>query len=144
MTNIANRNSGRFGAFLGWDPMRLFDELMAWEPLGSEVVWSAYRSPVSLVQDDDGATIAIDMPGVDANDLELTFDRGTLSIAGKRGERTYRHSVVLGDAIDPASIDAQLDKGVLTVRAAKRPEAKPRKILVRLDPEKALEAGETK
>jgi hypothetical protein len=42
----------------------------------------------------------------------------------------------------PASIDAPLDK--LTVCAAKRPEAKPWKVLASTAGEKALEADETK
>jgi HSP20 family protein len=123
--------------------MRLFDDLMTWEPPGSEIVWSAFQSPVSVARTDEGATITVDLPGVDPNDLELTFDKGMLAITGKRGERTYRYNVALGDTIDPDAIDAKLDKGVLTVHAAQRPETKPRKILVG-SRSKALEPGESK
>lgn len=123
--------------------MRLFDDLMTWQPPGSEVVWSACSSPVNLEHSDDGATITVDMPGVDPNDLELTFETGTLSITGKRGEQTYQYSIALGDTIDPNQIDAQLDKGVLTVHAHKRPEAKPRKILVACAAQKTLDSAET-
>ena len=137
------RNGRRLGTLLSWDPMRLFDDLITWQPPGSEVVWSAFQSPVNVTHTEDGATIAVDMPGVDPNDLELTFDNGTLAIAGKRGERTYRYTVTLGDTIDPDAIEAKLDKGVLTVHAHKRPEAKPRKILV-ATPDKALSSGESK
>ncbi len=42
----------------------------------------------------------------------------------------YSYRVNLGDAYDADQIEADLDKGVLTVKAAKRPEAKPRKILL--------------
>jgi HSP20 family molecular chaperone IbpA len=123
--------------------MRLFDDLMTWQPPGSEVVWSAYGSPVGVTQTENGATITVDMPGVDPHDLELTFENGTLAIAGKRGEQIYRYSVALGDTIDPDAIEAQLDKGVLTVHAHKRPEAKPRRIAV-ATPDKALNPGESK
>ena len=136
------RNGRRFGTLAGWDPMRLFDDLMTWQPPGSEVVWSAFSSPVNVKHSDDGATITVDMPGVDPNDLDLTFEAGTLSITGKRGEQTYQYSVALGDTIDPNQIDAQLDKGVLTVHAHKRPEAKPRKILVACAAQQALDSGE--
>ena len=138
------RNGRRFGTLVGWDPMRLFDDLMTWQPPGSEVVWSASSSPVNVEDSDDGATITVDMPGVDPNDLELTFETGTLSITGKRGEQTYQYSVALGDTIDPNQIDAQLDKGVLTVHAHKRPEVKPRKILVAGASQNALDSGESK
>ena len=140
---VPDRNGRRFGTLLSWDPMRLFDDLMTWQPAGSEVVWSAYPSPVHVAHDDDGTTITVDVPGVDPADLELTFENGTLAIAGKRGERTYRYSVELGDMIDADAIEAKLDKGVLTVHAAKRSEAKPRKILV-ATADKALESGESK
>ncbi len=140
---VPDLNGRRFGTLLSWDPMRLFDDLMSWQPPGSEVVWSAYQSPIQLMQNTDCATITVDMPGVDPQDLELTFENGTLAIAGKRGERTYRYSIALGDTIDPDAIEATLDKGVLTVLAHKRPEAKPRKILV-ATADKALEPGESR
>jgi HSP20 family protein len=144
MNNLAPyRNGRRFGTLLSWDPMRLFDDLMTWQPPGSEVVWSAFQSPVNVAHDDDGATITVDMPGVDPDDLELTFDSGTLAIAGRRGDQTYRYSVALGDSIDPEAIEAKLDKGVLTVHAHKRAEAKPRKILVSTA-NKVLKPGESK
>jgi len=122
--------------------VRLFDDLVSWQPPGSEVVWSAFASPVNVKHSDDGATITVDMPGVDPDDLGLTFEAGTLSITGKRGEQTYRYSVALDDTIDPDQIDAQLDKGVLTVHAHKRPETKPRKILVTCAAQKTIDSGE--
>jgi HSP20 family protein len=137
------RNGRRLGTLLSWDPMRLFDDLMTWQPLGSEVVWSPFQAPVNVAHTDDGATITVDMPGVDPDDLELTFDNGTLAIAGKRGEQTYRYSVSLGETIDADAIEAKLDKGVLTVHAKKRAEARPRKIVV-ATADKALNPGESK
>src|SRR4029078_3720640 len=97
---------------------------------------------VNVKHSDDGATITVDMPGVDPSDLDLTFEAGTISITGKRGEQPYKSSVARGDTIDPNQIDAQLDKGVLTVHAHKRPEAKPRKILVAGAAQKTLNSGE--
>jgi HSP20 family molecular chaperone IbpA len=141
---VPDRNGRRFGTLLSWDPMRLFDDLMTWHPPGSEVVWSAYQAPVHVAHTDDGATITVDMPGVDPQDLELTFEAGRLAIAGKRGEQVYRYNVALGDTIDPNAIEARLDKGVLSVHAHKRAEAKPRKILVNASNGKALGTGEPK
>jgi HSP20 family molecular chaperone IbpA len=109
------------GSLLNWDPLRLFDV----------PVWSPYESPVRLVHDDDASVITVDMPGVDEADIDITYRAGELLIAGKRGDRMYRYRVALGDAFDPDRIEANLDKGVLTVRAQKRPEAKPRKISLR-------------
>jgi HSP20 family molecular chaperone IbpA len=137
------RNGRRLGTLLSWDPMRLFDDLMTSQPPGSEVVWSAFQSPVNVAHTKDGATITVDMPGVDPGDLELTFEDTTLAIAGKRGERTYRYKVTLGDTIDPDAFEATLDKGVLTVHAHKRPESKPRKIVV-ATPDKSPSSDDSK
>jgi HSP20 family protein len=144
MNNLAPyRNGRRLGTLLSWDPMRLFDDLTTLQPPGSKVVWSAFQSPLHVTHTEDGATITVDLPGVDPNDLELTFDSGTLAIAGKRGEQTSHYSVALGDTIDPDAIEANLDKGVLTVHAHRRPETRPRKILV-ATPNKPLNPGDSK
>jgi HSP20 family protein len=135
--NTRYPNDRRVGALLGWDPT-LLDALVTWQPPGAEVVWSAFQTPVNVKQTDEMATVTVDFPGVDAQDLDLIFEAGTLSITGKRGEQTYRYSVALGDTIDPNHIEAQLDKGVLVVNAHKRPETKPRKILIGA-PQKTLD-----
>jgi HSP20 family protein len=109
-----------------WDPMRLFNDVL-WQPPGAEVV---LPPPVQVQHSENGVTIVADMPGVDSRDLDLTFERGTLTITGKRGERVQRFAVALGDTIDPDRIEAALDKGVLTIVAEKRPETKPRKIAI--------------
>ena len=143
-TFTQDSNGRRFGSRLSWDPLRLFDELMSWEPAGSQTVWAPYAPPARLETSEEGATITVDMPGVDPADVELTFAEGQLAITGKRGERTYRYTVALGDAIDPDHIEAELDKGVLTVRAHRKPEARPRKIQLQAAPAKRLDSGENK
>jgi len=138
-------SNGRIGmpSLLGWDPMRLFDDLLSWNPRGGEVLWTA--SPVQVSHGEDGVSLSVDMPGVDPRDLDLTFEAGQLTIAGKRGERSYRYTVALGDEYDPDSIEATLDKGVLSLTAAKRPEAKPKKIALKgSSAQKSLASGESK
>lgn len=143
MTNlISNRTGRRFGTLL--DPARLLEDLMTWQPAGSEVVWSAMSAPMIVEHSDDGVTITVDMPGVDAVDIDLTVESGVLAIAGKRGERTYNFNVTLDERIDPNTIEAKLDKGVLAVHAQKRPEAKPRKIMVNGGTQKTLDVSEPK
>ena len=136
-------NAGRFGTLLTRDPMRLLDQLMVWQPPNSQVVWSAAAAPVSAQRTDDGVLVTIDMPGVAPEDIDMTFQAGKLAITGKRGERTYSYSVVLGDQIDRDRLDASLDKGVLTVHAHARPEAKPRKIAI-TGSQKSIDVGESK
>jgi HSP20 family molecular chaperone IbpA len=126
------------------DPLRLFDDLLSWEPVGGETVWAPYTPPVAIQNKEDGATLTVDMPGLGPEDVELTFQDGVLSIRGKRDQRSYAYSVTLGDAFDPDHIEAALDRGVLTVHAHKKPEAKPRKIALQgASPQKSLDSGDT-
>lgn len=141
-TNAYNNGSFAMPALLGWGPT-LFEELLGWRPRGAGAAWSA--SPVAVRQDQDHVLVSADMPGVDPNDLDVVFERDSLSITGKRGDFTYRYSVHVGDDIDPSSIEAQLDKGVLMIKAGKRPETKPRKIQIKGvtgAESKSLESGE--
>ena len=142
MSNTVRYENGRglgMPSLFSFDPLRVFDELIRWEPIGAQ--WSAYPTPLRVQDDDDGATITVDMPGVDVDDVDLTLHGGTLTITGKRGGQTYRYRVALSEAIDPNSLEADLAKGVLTIRAHKRPEAKPRKIALRRDDHKRLSDG---
>ena len=142
MTKMIPFSNARIGmpTLLGWDPLRLFDDLLNWNPAGGETLWSA--APVHVKHDDDRVLVTVDMPGVDAEDLDLTLEAGNLTIAGQRGERLYRYSVALGHEYDASTVEAQLDKGVLTISAAKRPEAKPRKIALKGSDQKTLESGD--
>lgn len=113
---------------------------MVWYPRGSETVWSAATAPIHATEDASGATVMVDMPGVDPEALDITFEAGKLDIVGKRGERVYRYSVALGSKFDPDTITAKLDKGVLTLTAKLRAEAKPRKIAIGVGTQAVIDA----
>ena len=90
--------------------------------------------------------IELDAPGVAKEDVDLTFDKGTLQVSLERkvpeGDRTNWHnergfgkvtrSVSLPDTVDPATIAAELTNGVLHVTITKRPESQPKKIEVKV------------
>jgi HSP20 family protein len=124
--NAISSDHDRLGTLLSWDPMLM----LRWMPAGGQLVETASTAPMHVEMTADGAMLTVDMPGVRPEDLEVTFETGTLAIAGKRGDRTYRYHVELGNAFDPDRFEAQLEHGVLTVHATRRPEAKPRKITV--------------
>lgn len=142
-TLVPFSNGRRVGSLLSSDPLRLIDDLLSWEPLGGETVWSPYTPPVKIHNNEDGATLTVDMPGLGPDDVELTFQEGVLSIRGKRDQRSYAYSVTLGEAFDPDHIEAALDRGVLTVHAHKKPEARPRKISIKgASQQKSLDSGD--
>ena len=87
-------------------------------------------------------------PGLDADKLEITVDRGLLIIAGERktqlpppaervnvyaNERfsgSFRRVVSLPDDADPNRVDASYRDGVLRITVAKRESSLPRRIAV--------------
>lgn len=84
-------------------------------------------------------TIEADLPGLDEKDVSVTLADGVLTIKGeRRSEReekdgnyhlsersfgSFMRSLRLPETIDENDIEARFDKGVLTVVAAKKPEA---------------------
>lgn len=108
----------------------------------------ALRPPVDICEDANGITLLADMPGVSRDRLNIQVDKDTLSIEGEakidmpegmkplyadvRSTR-YRRSFALSGELETDSIEASLKDGVLCLRIHKRPEARHRKIEVRID-----------
>jgi HSP20 family protein len=105
-----------------------------------------WRAPASIWEAENTFHIEIDAPGVEKEDVDLTFNKGALQITLERkapvGERTNWHnergygkvsrSVSLPETVDPETIGAELTNGVLHVTIQKLPEAQPKKIDVRV------------
>jgi HSP20 family protein len=91
--------------------------------------------------------VTVDLPGLEPNDVNVTFEEGMLTIGGKRqfqeedkgdtwhrierGFGTFARSIRLPQTADPERIEASFDKGVLRVSVPKTEQAKPRTIEVR-------------
>ena len=122
------------------DPFRDFDRL-------AEAVFGTQSRPVSMPMDayrhGDVFVVALDLPGVDADSIDLTVERNVLTVHADRrstiaenaeqlvGERTYgtfSRQLFLGDTLDAEHLTAQYDDGVLTIRIPVAEQAKPRKI----------------
>jgi HSP20 family protein len=91
-------------------------------------------------------------PGIDASKLEITIDRGVLTLAGERvsslpdeqqarerklsvysQERpfgSFRRAISLPDDVDPSRVNATYRDGVVQVSIARRESAQPRRISV--------------
>ena len=86
-------------------------------------------------------------PGIDPSSLEVSVDRGLLTIAGRRDARAsegkatvyarerlvgeFRRVVSLPEDADPARVDAAYRNGVLHVRVEKREASRPRRIEIK-------------
>ena len=93
----------------------------------------------------DAYVLLLDLPGVEKEGISLTLEKGEMRVraavdenAGTQGRRlfsetrpaTFARSFTLGEGIDTNSVDAQYDKGVLTVKLYKHEGVKPREISI--------------
>jgi HSP20 family protein len=102
--------------------------------------------PVDSFRNGDEFVIAFDLPGVDANAIDIDVERNVLTVRAERrpidlGEHAvaqlterplgvFSRQLFLGDALDTEHIDAAYDNGVLVLRIPIAEKAKPRKINV--------------
>lgn len=127
------------------DMNRLFDRFTGGSFPSLPHLFGSAMSEDAILMDvdvrDNGKEIVIEaeLPGVEEEDLSVSMSDGVLTIKGEkkfehdeekedyqRMERYYgnfRRSMRLPDSIDAEKVEAKLNKGVLTVKIAKRPEA---------------------
>jgi HSP20 family protein len=107
---------------------------------------AAIRPLVDIFETADGITLRADMPGVSKEGLNLRVEganllvEGTINIVPEQKmsalyadvrSTLYRRSFVLGNELEAANIEANLQDGILTVRIPKRADLRPRRIEVR-------------
>jgi HSP20 family protein len=112
----------------------------------SSVVTSQWVPRVDVKEEKDRFVLFADLPGIDPDEIEVSMDKGTLTIKGERSsesaEQTDRFSRIerrygsfyrrfaLPDSADPQGIQAHGRNGVLEITIPKRPESAPRRIQV--------------
>lgn len=109
--------------------------------------------PMDVIETADHYLVKAALPGLKSDDLEITYNQGTLSIKGevrdeteKEGEDqkkdtryhirerrfgTFQRSVTLPVTINADAIEASYEDGVLTLKLPKSDEVKPKRIPVR-------------
>jgi len=88
---------------------------------------------IDVLQSDNGFLILADLPGVKSGDLEIQFDKDTLTVVGRREAAgyAYRRVFTLSRDIDPDGISAELADGVLTLQLPKHASRRARTIQVK-------------
>lgn len=100
--------------------------------------------PLAVWEDEKYLHFEAELPGCTIEDVDLTVHQGLLRLAytrkapdenrrywlNERGFGSYQRTISLPDTVDPESISAELNAGILHVTLAKRPEVQPRKIAV--------------
>lgn len=141
-----------------WNPMRdmlamqnqldrMFDE--AWRPLYDDNMGIA----LDIDESEDAYTVSAAIPGMDAEDIDVSMNDNVLTISGEtrvenerkdeEGKRVlmrerrygqFSRSVRLVNPVDADNIEATYENGVLTLTLPKREESKPRRIAVKTNP----------
>jgi HSP20 family protein len=99
--------------------------------------------PMDGLRRADEVVLRFDLPGIDPDSIQVTVDRGVLSVSAKREEKyaenerlfirertvgSLSRRVYLPDHLDADAIEAAYNNGVLEVRIPVIEKAKPRKI----------------
>ena len=105
-----------------------------------------WNPATDIVENADGYTITLDVPGFAKDDFKVRIHEGVLTVNGERkspevtdeeyfsyNERpygTFERSFRLPDHIDSETIKGSYEDGVLTLELTKKEEAKPHLITV--------------
>ncbi len=132
---------------------RLFENAFVgpWEGRSS---WASDMA-LDVVEREDEFVVKASIPGINPDDLEITFNDRTLTIRGeikedqeKEGTRyhlrerrygNFSRSLTLATAIDADKILANYDTGILTLHLPKTEEVKPKRITISSENSKVLE-----
>jgi HSP20 family protein len=149
-----------------WDPIRemismrnavdrMFDSTLA--PAGSlEYPATTWGLALDVVEDEEGFTVKASVPGLSPEEIEITFTDNVLTIKGEikdeseqqdvryhlreRRYGSFVRSLTVGARINADKIEANYDKGVLTLHLPKTEEVKPRRIAIQANGAKVIEA----
>ncbi|MBZ5569494.1 MAG: Hsp20/alpha crystallin family protein [Acidobacteriia bacterium] len=144
-------------AITRWDPFhelnlitsrmnRLFQD--AYSPGSTEenLTTTTFVPPVDIYEDEHSITLKVEVPGIDQKDIDVRLENSTLTVRGERKfekeekeenfhrvERRYGsfyRAFTLPNTVDPDSVTADYDSGVLRIKLAKKAEAKPKQIKI--------------
>ena len=113
---------------------------------GKQITAGDWTPAVDIKEEDNQFVLFVDVPGVEAKDIDITTEKGVLMLKGqryaetkeqhdgyKRIERTrgsFQRSFTLPDTADTDRISAKNKNGVLEIVIPKHAEVQPRKITV--------------
>lgn len=140
-----------------WDPARELDTLQSdvnrlfdsffgrrGEPGGAAQARRRWVPAMDLVETDESLVLRADLPGLGRDDVEVEVKDGVLTVSGERRaehedkregyhrvERSFgrfSRSLELPKGVDPESVSAGFENGVLEVRIPKPAERQPTRV----------------
>lgn len=129
---------------------RIFDNQIAANSDAGSSATADWIPPADIAEYADRFVLQFDVPGVDVGAIEITLDRGVLTLSGERRSDTvdktdekgiersrrerphgrFHRRFTLPDTVDAAAVRATGSNGVLQVTIPKQPKAQPRRIEV--------------
>ena len=125
---------------------RLFEARMGRTPHGGHETATDWVPAVDIREEDARFVLEADLPGVKAEDIEVTMEDGVLTLRGSREterreegagfrrlERvagTFFRRFTLPDTADAEAITAKSDNGVLEIVIPKHAKVQPRRISI--------------
>src|ERR1700729_2629580 len=125
-----------------------FDPFRELDRLADQALTSARTPrtmPMEAFRRGDQFIVAIDVPGVNQEDIHVTVERNVIELSARRqplrqegdevivDERPqgeFRRQLFLGDNLDPDHLSAICDRGVLTLTIPVSEASKPRKVQI--------------
>ena len=144
-------------AITRWDPFRdvlalqnrmnsLFQDFNRGDNSGDLMTTASFVPPVDIYEDEHKITLKLEVPGMKESDLDIQLENNMLTVKGERKfeneekeenfhriERRYGsfyRSFTIPNTVNPESVKANYDAGVLKIELGKRAEAKPKQIKV--------------
>jgi HSP20 family protein len=158
-------------ALVRWEPVReltslqsemnrLFNTFFDTPTTGGNGGARRWIPSMDLVETDEHFVLRADLPGLTEKDVNIEVEDNVLTVSGERKaehedkregyvrvERSYgsfRRSLTLPEGVDPESVSASFDKGVLEVRIPKPEERKPRRVAIQVGEQPAAIEGTEK
>jgi HSP20 family protein len=140
-----------------WDPFRELSNFRWWNfrnemdrmfenNMLSPFETTTWDLALDVAETDDEFLVKASLPGINPDELEITYNANVLTIKGETREEketdekryhlrerrygSFSRSVSLPSSVKPEKIEASYDAGVLTLHLPKAEEAKPKRIPV--------------
>jgi len=166
---ISNPFGGIDMTLYRWDPYRdvlalqnrmnsLFQDFSRNTGENEQVTTASFVPPVDIFEDEHKLVLKLEIPGVRQQDLDVRIENTTLTVKGERNfqsegkeenfhrvERRYGsfyRAFTVPTTVDPESIKADYEAGVLRLELQKRPESKPKQIKVNVASPRQLNHAE--
>jgi HSP20 family protein len=157
-------------ALIRWEPVReinsiqqemnrLFNTFVD-TPAAGDSRTRRWIPAMDLVERDDHFVLRVDLPGLSESDVNVELQDNVLTISGERKQEherkadgyyrlerafgSFSRSLTLPEGVDPDSVTAKFENGVLEVSVPKPEERKPRRVAISVgaDEPKTIEGDE--